>query len=87
MTGPQINALELDVVGWDGQLPMLDLVFLVKKLAADTVFISPREVGCGLGPLSCGMADGTLGCRQGVGRVPLWPVSRASCGEMGSCRC
>ena len=46
MAGPQINALELDVVGWDGQLPMLDLVFLVKKLATDFVFISPTEVGC-----------------------------------------
>ena len=46
MAGPQINAVEVDVVGWDGQLPMLDLVFLVKKLATDIVFISPTEVGC-----------------------------------------
>ena len=39
MQSPTFNALNLEVIGWNGQVPQLDLYYLVKRLA---------EIGSGL---------------------------------------
>lgn len=45
MPSASFNALNLEVVGWNGQVPQLDLYYLIKSLAETGSGLQLAEVG------------------------------------------